>query len=109
MNNKLIIASFFTFFCLAGFSQQIEINNDISINVYPNPAIELIYVDISDSHSKVNFELTSMIGTRVSIQPEKVGLGKYRFNLKGLSSGYYFILIEGNEERFRKSFKFLKR
>ncbi len=110
MRNKLFIwtlASILSFGALSqgtdgGFDQQ------PSISVYPNPAQEFVMVQIDSDLRSAKFELNSMIGNRLIIQPEEMGNGKYKIPVKQLATGYYFLIVKNEEKRFKKAFKFLK-
>lgn len=110
MNNKLIILAFASFLSIAGFGQSAgrAFDQEPQVAIYPNPAVETLFIEMKDVPSDAVFELTSMIGTKIKIRPESVGFDKYRINVKELSSGYYFLVIKGRDERFKKAFKFLK-
>lgn len=107
MSNKLAILSFALFLSLAGFSQS-ALGQEPKVSIYPNPAVETLFVEMKDVPSDAQFELTSMIGTKINIRPESIGFDKYRINVKDLSTGYYFLVIKARDERFKKAFKFLK-
>ncbi len=123
MHNKLIIASFGLLFALSGFAQtntgetvnpEINFSNqslktENKIEVYPNPAVEYIIVELSNSTlEKVEFEMHSIIGNSVIISSETLGNGKYRIPVKDLASGYYFLVVKDEISRFKKAYKFLK-
>ena len=54
------------------------------------------------------FELNSMIGNKLIIDPEELGYGKYRISLKDFATGYYFLIVKDEDSRFKKAYKFLK-
>jgi len=113
MRNKLIILSFALITCYMSYSQSFNTSNfgneqELQISVYPNPAQDFIMVQLDDDLRNVKFELNSMIGNKLLIQPEEVGYGKYKIPVKDLSTGYYFLIIKNEEKRFKKASKFLK-
>lgn len=65
-------------------------------------------VQIEGDISNTTFELNSMIGNKVIIRPEDAGNGRYKIPVKDLATGYYFLIVEDEEKRFKKAFKFLK-
>ncbi|GAB4234808.1 MAG: hypothetical protein Tsb0034_08630 [Ekhidna sp.] len=109
MRNKLFTISFAL---LIGFSVAAQddfgSDQDAKISVYPNPAVEFVIVQIDGDISTTEFELNSMIGNRLTIKPEEIGIGKYRFQVKDLATGYYFLIVKDEEKRFKKAYKFLK-
>ena len=82
----------------------------IDIELYPNPAVDYIIVEIKDTQiQEVRFELRSMIGNSLIAEAEEIQTNKYRISMKEYASGYYFLVIKGNNARFRKAQKFLKK
>jgi hypothetical protein len=108
MRNKLFITTLVLFLVGVSFAQERGFAQEPQISVYPNPTVETLYVDIKDIQVN-SFELTSMIGTKIKIVPEEVGIGRYKLTVKGLASGYYFLVIKGKDDRFNKAIKFLKK
>jgi hypothetical protein len=109
---KAILLAFLIGFSLLGVAQT---NNggfgqsDIKIDIYPNPATDHLTVDLSQINTQeVTFELRSMIGNSIRINPEKVSYREYRISLKDYATGYYFLIIQDEHARFKKAIKFLK-
>ncbi len=111
MRNKLIILSFAIAFSFTTLAQ--DSGNDLApqakISVYPNPAVEYIIVEFDNSLKNVQFELNSMIGNKMTIEPEELGFGKYRIPLKDFATGYYFLIVHDETARFKMAKKFLLR
>lgn len=110
MRNKLFILTLAL--ALSGVSlAQGESNlaQDADISIYPNPAVEFIMVQVEGKSDNTAFELHSMIGNKIEIKPEEVGIGKYKIQVKDLATGYYFLVVKNEDQRFRKAYKFLKR
>jgi len=85
-----------------------EIKNRVEI--YPNPAIDYISVEIKESElSNTQFGLYSIIGNKLTISAEKVSDNKYRIDLKTLPPGYYLLSIKDPKINFNRTYKFLKR
>ncbi|WP_420581873.1 T9SS type A sorting domain-containing protein [Reichenbachiella sp.] len=84
------------------FSNQIE--------VYPNPSIDYIVVNIKNSTLReTSFELHSIIGNTVEVNAENVGSDKYRINIKNFNPGYYFVVVKDDFSEFKEAYKFLKK
>lgn len=80
------------------------------IEVYPNPSIDYVIVNIKNSTLKgTDFEMHSVIGNSVDLMVEQVGKDRYRINVKEYSSGYYFLIVKDEQAQFKKAFKFLKK
>ncbi len=111
MRNKLIILSFALAASFSGFAQ-ISSGDDIfgesKISIYPNPAVEYIVVELDQSLQGATVELSSMLGNKIFIEPEELGIGKYRIFLKDFATGYYFLIVKDENTRFKKAYKFLK-
>lgn len=86
----------------------IEIKNQIEF--YPNPTTDYLIVEIRNSElENVEFEMHSIIGNSVSIQPEEIGRDKFRIDVKRFATGYYFIVVKDDLNRFKEAHKFLKK
>jgi hypothetical protein len=109
MQNKLIILSFAIFLCGACLAQdRSAFSDNEKISIYPNPAVEHVIVQLGDGFVNAKFELNSMIGNKIYIQPEEMGGGKYKIPVKNLATGYYFLIVKDEDKRFKKAYKFLK-
>lgn len=123
MHNKLIILTFAILLSLSAYSQAEEgsivsaernivvepfvVKNKIEL--YPNPAVEFVIVNIQQSTLKnAEFELHSIIGNEITISAEDMGNGRFKIPLKDFSSGYYFVVVKDEVSRFKQAYKFLK-
>jgi hypothetical protein len=82
-----------------------------SVHIYPNPATEFVYVKVEEiPASKIKVSLTNIIGNNVEAESEIMSEHEIRVKVKDLASGYYLLTVkeEGNN-RFRSTFKVLKR
>jgi len=87
---------------------KLDLKNQIEI--YPNPSVKDLFVEIKNSNlDKVEFEMHSIIGTRIRVISEEISKDKYRISVKDLNAGYYFLVITDESARFNQAFKFLKR
>ncbi len=68
-----------------------EMNNIPSVNIFPNPADEIIYLSLQNNivNDNVSIELYSVIGEKILQQETKEQ--QTEINLKNLSSGIYFL------------------
>jgi hypothetical protein len=116
-NKTILIATMIGLSFLAQ-AQDVQLNsrqatfqsNNIKVEIYPNPATDYLTVDLTDAYvQNVEFELRSMIGNSIRINPESIGYNKYRIALKDYATGYYFLIVRDEHIRFKKAFKFLKR
>ena len=90
--------------------QDPDLNLHNQIELYPNPSVKYLFVEIKNATLKeVEFEMHSIIGTRIIVEFEEIGEFKYRIPVEKLNAGYYFLLIKDNTERFNRAFKFVKR
>lgn len=108
MRNKLIILTFALALSGVSFAQVSGAEQDARISIYPNPAVEFIVVQVDGEFSNAEFELNSMIGNKLQIKPEEIGIGKYKIQVKDLATGYYFLIVKDEDRRFKKAYKFLK-
>ncbi|MEP0368869.1 MAG: T9SS type A sorting domain-containing protein [Cyclobacteriaceae bacterium] len=123
MRNKLIISTLALLLSVAGMAQSEEgsvvvaerslvvepFNATNKIELYPNPAVEYVVVNIQQSTlENTEFELHSIIGNEIQIFPEELGNGKFKIPLKDFASGYYFLVVKDEVSRFKQAYKFLK-
>lgn len=89
------------------FTQEVEIINQVKL--YPNPAPDFIFVEISESRlNNVSFEMYNIIGNKVSLKVEKVGEDKYKIPVKDYAAGYYILILKDEGARYSQAFKFAK-
>lgn len=80
------------------------------IEVYPNPSIDYIVVNIKNSTLRETaFELHSMIGNTIEVEAENIGRDLYRINTKNFNPGYYFVVVRDDFSHFKEAYKFLKK
>jgi len=119
--NKLIILTFA--FVLAsitvGYGQDINFSEkslSISssslknkIDIYPNPAVDFLTIELINSDMEnPNFEVFSIIGNKVKIDLNHIGISKYQIPVKNLSRGYYLLVMTDEKKRVKKTLRFLK-
>ena len=110
MRNKLIILTFAIASSFSAIAQDLsgDLSQEAQISFYPNPAVDFLVIELDQSFTQVKFELNSMIGNKIIIEPEELGYGKYRISLENFATGYYFLVVRDENLRFRKAYKFLK-
>ncbi len=92
----------------AFYNQNDELNKN-RIELYPNPAVNFIVVQLSNSTLKdAEFELHSLIGNEIEVDAEDIGNGRFRIPVKNYATGYYFVVVKDEATRFKKAFRFLK-
>ena len=80
------------------------------IELYPNPAVDYINIEIKESRLvETHIVLHNIIGNEIEIMPEKITENKYRLDVKDLQPGYYLLSIKDPVSDFTKTYKFLKR
>lgn len=86
---------------------QIIIKNKIEI--FPNPAVEYIYIKIENSElENVEMELFNIIGNSLSFDLEEIEKNSYRIKVEDFPPGYYLLMIKDPIKRFNQAFKFHK-
>jgi hypothetical protein len=85
-----------------------NINEELLANqiiVYPNPAINLLYVNNQSSLEKIHVSILNIQG-QVVLNKSAIGLGSAPLNIANLSKGTYLVKIEnGNHVIFKKFIK----
>lgn len=119
MYNRLIILTFGLFLFGATMAQDagdaadkspfVTVVQENKIDIYPNPAVKHLTIQISNSTlENVEFEMHSVIGNQMTIRAEDLGQGKYKIPVEAFSTGYYFLIVKDEKARFKKAYKFLK-
>ena len=90
--------------------EEASITEKNRIELYPNPAVSYINIQIRESElSNPQFVLYSIIGNEIKIEPEVISDNKFRIELKELPAGYYLLSIKDSKTNFKRTYKFLKR
>ena len=119
MYNKLLIISLGLLLCGAVHAQGSDGGQEKSafsttlqdnkIDIYPNPAVEYLIVQITNSTlDKMEFEMHSIIGNQMTIKAQDLGNGRFRIPVESFATGYYFLIVKDENARFKRAFKFLK-
>lgn len=91
------------------FRESLAFDQKEKVEVYPNPASEFIMVEIKDGDlMNIEFEMHSIIGNTIDIQPEEVASNTFKIPVKTFNTGYYFLIIKDEYTRYKKAIKFLK-
>jgi|TARA_B110000263_G_scaffold132793_1_gene115380 hypothetical protein len=106
MKNFILIV--FTFFSYNLFSQ--DLINNVNIELYPNPATDYITVKFQNKLNVDDFEfkIHSLIGNQLNFDSERVSDRELKIDLKNISKGIFFLIINEKNDRKRKILKFLK-
>lgn len=118
----------FVIMCLSGFMLQAQDSSSVAfsaespafenlaleiknqIEFYPNPTTDYLIVEIRNSDlGNVEFEMHSIIGNKVHIYPEEIGRDKFKIDVEPFATGYYFIVVKDDNNRFKEAHKFLKK
>ncbi len=82
-------------------------SGNLSFRAYPNPALEILYVDIpSDQAEKATLTITNLAG-QIVLKDEisvTIGLNKVPVKVTNLSTGTYIIKVETGRQNFRQKF-----
>lgn len=87
-----------------------QLNSRLSVQVYPIPASEFVYVKFDSFESQdVRLTVYNIIGNEVNVETERVSDREYRIKVKDLASGYYLLNIRDIKSKFHAGYKFIKR
>jgi hypothetical protein len=108
---------FFLFIAVAGSAQTREDYEQTgrpefskAIQIFPNPAVDFVHVRM-ENFPAANFKLTvhNLIGNQVQVETEVIDEHEIRVRVKDLNAGYYLLALKDDEDRFKGTYKFLKR
>ena len=87
-----------------------EVNLTKSVHLFPNPATEDVYVELDHFPAEnVSVTVHTIIGNELQVEKEVVDTNLIRVRVKELASGYYLLAVKDEENKFRGTYKFLKR
>ena len=106
MKNFILIL--LTFFSYNLYSQ--DLINNINIELYPNPATDYITIKFKDKQDFDDFEfkIHTLIGNQLNFDSEIISDSEIKIDLKNISKGIFFLIINHKNDRKRKILKFLK-
>lgn len=91
------------------FLQDDQVLSKNKIEIYPNPAVENIFVKINNSElENVEIELFNIIGNSLTFEMEEIEKNTYRVKVEDFPPGYYLLIIKDPIKRFNQAFKFHK-
>lgn len=80
------------------------------IKLFPNPAVDYLIIELKDpSMVSVNFELNNILGNTYSLKSEKMSGNRYKFYVKGLAPGYYFLTVKDANTGYKRAYRFVKK
>lgn len=80
------------------------------VKLFPNPAVDYLIVELKDENmTSVEFELNNIIGNTFSLRSEKINGNRYKFYVKDLSPGYYFLTVKDNDSGYKRAYRFVKK
>lgn len=65
----------------------------IGFRLYPNPAVDYLYIRAAEGHENFRLALTGVDGRYVSMQPEWISQDEFRADLRSLTRGLYFVAL----------------
>lgn len=81
-----------------------------SVHIYPNPAVDFVHIRLDRLPAEnINLTVHNIIGNQVEVETEVIDAHEIRVRVKDLSSGYYLLAVKDDEDRFKATYKFLKR
>ena len=86
--------------------------NDISksVHIFPNPAVEYVHVRLEQVNmDNVKVSMHNIIGNEINIETEKINEHELRIRVKDFDTGYYLIALKDEQDKFKGTYKFLKR
>ncbi|MBK7038419.1 MAG: T9SS type A sorting domain-containing protein [Chitinophagales bacterium] len=100
--------------CTSVSSQEIEVTicqaidniiNNVTINIFPNPAISDITISISNAEEVERIEIFDLLGNKlISEQVNGIAEMELFYDISDIPSGTYLIYLKGNSEFYSRSF-----
>lgn len=88
----------------------VEVDFTKSITIFPNPAVDWIHVKVGQvAVDEISITVHNVLGGRMEVESERVNDSEIRLRVKDLAAGYYFLAVKDDEQRFRGTYKFVKR
>ena len=118
---KLKFIGFVSFLLIAGtaaFAQTGELNRFSNeeldavntIQLFPNPAVEILKVRIKNSTLKSPSVIVhNIIGSEIKVEVNQLSDEEFSLKVEDLTPGYYLVAIKDEEGHFKETYKFLKR
>ena len=82
-------------------------NSDIDLSIYPNPASDNMYVDLtSENEGNYTFTITDLMGKVISTETVENYGGQihHNINLTNLSKGMYILTVAGKDSKTARKF-----
>jgi hypothetical protein len=80
------------------------------IEFYPNPSQDDLNVKVNDKNlQNVEFEVYNIIGNSIKIEVEEVAKDLFKIPVRSLSPGYYLLVVQDKDSRFKQAYKFQKK
>jgi hypothetical protein len=114
----VIVVGMMIFIAHAGFSQnrdeavfpQERTEQVKSIQLYPNPATEILNVKFEMPLAKrVRLTVNNIIGNVLEVETEVIDEYELQLKVRDLPSGFYLLSFRDNETGLKSTLKFLKR
>ncbi len=92
------------------YTAEVSRTDPARVQIFPNPAVDYVHVRI-DRVPVRNVTLTvhNILGNEMRVETEIVDDHEIRVRVKDLDAGYYFVAVKDNEDKFRATYKFVKR
>ena len=81
-----------------------------SLSIYPNPAVEFVYLKFEAPVAKqIRLTVHNVIGNVMDLESEVIDEHEIKIRVKELATGYYLISIKNEQMSASSTYKFLKR
>lgn len=87
-----------------------ELETRNTIQLFPNPAVEILKVRINNSTLKSpKLIVHNIIGSEVEVEINQISKEEFSLKIEDLVPGYYLVAIRDEEGNFKETYKFVKR
>jgi len=85
-----------------------EIKNEISLNIFPNPTNNLLFLDIDPIYIVSKIEVYSVVGAKIMEQYVNPAFSRNSIDVSNLKNGMYFVRILDLNNKVLKATNFTK-
>ncbi|GHE66861.1 MULTISPECIES: T9SS type A sorting domain-containing protein [Roseivirga] len=85
-------------------------NEKVKVGIFPNPTSDFLNIDLTKLDlEKPQFEIRSIIGSKMTAVVEDNGPKKYKVDVQSFPRGYYLVIVRDDRSKFQQTVRFSKK